>query len=154
MKKQKKYLESRKLNPNKFYYSEKFKSWVNSIQHTFSDLKYEEPRIVIPLLYNNKFVGLQGRSLNLKSIKYITIMLDDDAPKIYGLDEVQKTKRSTSWKAHLIPHSFAIQLLYVELMVILISGIYAIVFGYTITNLVMPRFTNESQNVLIMKRES
>ena len=50
----KKYLESRKLNPNKFYYSEKFKSWVNSIQHTFSDLKYEEPRIVIPLLYYKK----------------------------------------------------------------------------------------------------
>ena len=88
----KKYLESRKLNPNKFYYSEKFKLWVNSIQHTFSDLKYEEPRIVIPLIYNNKFVGLQGRSLNSKSIKYITIMLDDDAPKIYGLDEVQKDK--------------------------------------------------------------
>ena len=87
-----KYLESRKLNPNKFYYSEKFKLWVNSIQHTFSDLKYEEPRIVIPLIYNNKFVGLQGRSLNSKSIKYITIMLDDDAPKIYGLDEVQKDK--------------------------------------------------------------
>jgi len=88
----KKYLESRKLNPNKFYYSEKFKSWVNSIQHTFSDLKYEESRIVIPLFYNNKLVGLQGRSLNSKSIKYITIMLDDDAPKIYGLDEVQKNK--------------------------------------------------------------
>jgi len=88
----KRYLESRKLNPNKFYYSEKFKSWVNSIQHTFSDLKYEESRIVIPLFYNNKFVGLQGRSLNSKSIKYITIMLDDDAPKIYGLDEVQKNK--------------------------------------------------------------
>ena len=88
----KKYLESRKLNPNKFYYSEKFKSWVNSIQHTFSDLKYEEPRIIIPLFYNNKFVGFQGRSLNTKSIKYITIMLDDDAPKIYGLDEVQKNK--------------------------------------------------------------
>ena len=88
----KKYLESRKLNPNKFYYSEKFKSWVNSIQHTFSDLKYEESRIVIPLFYNNKLVGLQGRSLNSKSIKYITIMLDADAPKIYGLDEVQKNK--------------------------------------------------------------
>jgi hypothetical protein len=88
----KKYLESRKLNPNKFYYSEKFKSWVNSIQHTFPDLKYEESRIVIPLFYNNKLVGLQGRSLNSKSIKYITIMLDDDAPKIYGLDEVQKNK--------------------------------------------------------------
>ena len=88
----KRYLESRKLNPNKFYYSEKFKSWVNSIQHTFSDLKYEESRIVIPLFYHDKLVGIQGRSLNSKSIKYITIMLDDDAPKIYGLDEVQKNK--------------------------------------------------------------
>jgi len=88
----KEYLESRKLNPNSFYYADKFKSWVNSIQHTFSDLQYEESRIVIPLFYNNKFIGLQGRSLNSKSIKYITIMLDEEAPKIYGLDKIQKDK--------------------------------------------------------------
>jgi predicted RNA-binding Zn-ribbon protein involved in translation (DUF1610 family) len=88
----KKYLESRNLNPYKFYYTEKFKSWVNSIKHTFDDLKYDEPRIIIPLFYKKELIGFQGRALGSSKIKYITIMLDDDAPKIYGLDEIQKDK--------------------------------------------------------------
>ncbi len=90
--KSKNYLESRNINPYKFYYSDKFKSWVNSIKHTFDDLKYDEPRIVIPLFYEKDLVGFQGRSLGSDKIKYITIMLNDDAPKIYGLDEIEKTK--------------------------------------------------------------
>jgi predicted RNA-binding Zn-ribbon protein involved in translation (DUF1610 family) len=88
----KKYLESRNLNPYKFYYSEKFKSWVNSIRHTFDDLKYDESRIVIPLFYKKELIGFQGRALGSSKIKYITIMLDNDAPKIYGLDEIEKDK--------------------------------------------------------------
>ena len=88
----KKYLESRKLISHKFYYSEKFKSWVNSIKHTFDDLKYDEPRIVIPLFYKKELIGFQGRALDSNQIKYITIMLDDEAPKIYGLDEIQQDK--------------------------------------------------------------
>jgi transcription elongation factor Elf1 len=88
----KKYLENRKLNPDKFYYADKFKSWVNSVKTTFEDIKYDEPRIVIPLFYNNCLVGIQGRSLGQSKIKYITIMLRDDAPKIYGLDEIKKSE--------------------------------------------------------------
>ena len=88
----KNYLESRKLNPDKFYYTDKFKSWVNSIKHTFDDLKYDEPRIVIPLFYKKELIGFQGRSLGSSRVKYITIMLDEDAPKIYGLDEIEKNK--------------------------------------------------------------
>jgi hypothetical protein len=52
----------------------------------------DEPRIIIPLFYQNTLVGYQGRALGSNKIKYITIMLNDDAPKIYGLDEVQKDK--------------------------------------------------------------
>lgn len=84
----KNYLESRKLNPNKFYYSENFKTWVNSIKPTFDDLKYDEPRIIIPIYYKQELIGFQGRAFGSSNIKYITIMLDDDAPKIYGLDEL------------------------------------------------------------------
>jgi hypothetical protein len=88
----KKYLESRKLNPDKFYYTDKFKSWVNSIKYTFDDLRYDEPRIVIPLFYGKELIGFQGRTLGSSLVKYITIMLDEEAPKIYGLDEIQKDK--------------------------------------------------------------
>jgi hypothetical protein len=92
--KSKKYLEDRKIDSKKFYYAEKFKKWVNSLVHTFdeSTLKYEEERIVIPFYYKNNLIGFQGRSINSSPLKYITIMLDDNAPKIYGYDDVDLTK--------------------------------------------------------------
>lgn len=88
--KSKKYLEERKINPDKFYYAEKFKEWVNSITHTFDEksMKYEESRIVIPLYYKKNFIGFQGRALGYSEVKYITIMLDENSPKIYGYDDI------------------------------------------------------------------
>jgi transcription elongation factor Elf1 len=88
----KKYLENRKLNSNNYYYTEKFKEWTNSLQQTFDSIDKDEPRIIIPLFYQNTLVGFQGRALGPSKVKYITVMLNDDAPKIYGLDEVQKTE--------------------------------------------------------------
>jgi len=89
----KKYLLYRKLNPNNFYYAEKFKEWVNSQVYTFDEksLKYEESRIIIPFLSENGDIfGFQGRSLISSSNKYITVMLVDDIPKIYGLNKINK----------------------------------------------------------------
>jgi hypothetical protein len=86
------YLVKRKLNPDKFYYTEKFKEWTNSIKQTFDSVKYDEPRIIIPLFYKDTLIGFQGRALGPSKVKYITVMINDDAPKIYGLDEVQKTE--------------------------------------------------------------
>ncbi|NBW37098.1 MAG: DNA primase [Cytophagia bacterium] len=88
----KKYLENRKLNPDNYYYTEKFKEWTNSLQQTFDNTDKDEPRIIIPLFYQNTLVGFQGRALGPSKVKYITVMLNDDAPKIYGLDEVQKSE--------------------------------------------------------------
>tara|TARA_R110000868_G_C10751000_1_gene753163 strand:- start:48 stop:986 length:939 start_codon:yes stop_codon:yes gene_type:complete len=88
----KKYLEDRKLDPDLFFYADKFKSWTNTIKQTFEDLRYDEPRIVIPLFYNKELVGFQGRTLDSNLIKYITIMIKENAPKIYGLDKIQKDK--------------------------------------------------------------
>ena len=88
----KQYLEKRNINPSKFYYTDTFKGWVNTLVTKFDDVKYDEPRIIIPLIYENQLIGIQGRSLGPNSVKYITIMLDEDAPKIYGLDEVDTEK--------------------------------------------------------------
>ena len=85
----KKYLENRKLNPDKFYYTDKFKVWSNSHKRTFDSVEYDEPRIIIPLFYKNTLVGFQGRSLGPSKVKYITVMINDDAPKIYGLDQIR-----------------------------------------------------------------
>jgi len=86
----KKYLKDRKLDPTKFYYTDRFKQWTNTHKRTFDDVRYDEPRIIIPLIYLNTVIGFQGRSLGPNKVKYITVILNDDAPKIYGLDNIRK----------------------------------------------------------------
>jgi len=86
----KKYLVNRKLNPDNYYYAEKFKEWTNSLQPIFDSTEKDEPRIIIPLFYQDTLVGFQGRALGSSKIKYITVMLNDDAPKIYGLDNIRR----------------------------------------------------------------
>lgn len=89
----KEYLEKRKIDPEKFYFAHKFKEWANTQKQTFSKVSYEEPRIIIPLCdFDNNLIGFQGRSLTPKSVKYITVMLSDDAPKIYGLNTIKKNE--------------------------------------------------------------
>ena len=92
----KRYLEARRLDPTKFYYAEKFKEFVSeyskkcggrdeaSVEQTF-----DEERIVIPLFYKKNLVGVQGRALDSNPVKYITTLFYDDAPKIYGLDNIR-----------------------------------------------------------------
>ena len=84
------YLTARKLNSNDFYYAEHFKKFVNTLKPTFDSTKYDEERIIIPIYYEKNLIGLQGRSLGPSKVKYITVMLNDDAPKIYGLDNIRK----------------------------------------------------------------
>jgi len=84
------YLTARRLDPAQFYYAEQFKKFVNTLKPTFDDTRYDEERIIIPLYYEKKLIGLQGRSVGPNPIKYITVMLDDDAPKIYGLDNIRR----------------------------------------------------------------
>jgi transcription elongation factor Elf1 len=84
------YLTARRLDPTQFYYAEQFKKFVNTLKPTFEDTKYDEERIIIPLYYEKNLIGLQGRSLGPSKVKYITVMLNDDAPKIYGLDNIRK----------------------------------------------------------------
>ena len=90
------YLENRKIPQNflsQLFYCEKFKQWTNEQKETFESTKYDEPRIIIPLINNGEIFGFQGRSLSKKpKVKYITIILDEDQPKIYGLDRIDWNK--------------------------------------------------------------
>ena len=89
----KQYLENRKLDSTKFYYTDKFKEWTNTQKQTFDYIGKDEPRIIIPMYdTEQRMIGFQGRSLIPNSVKYITIMIDEDAPKIYGLDKINKEK--------------------------------------------------------------
>jgi len=86
------YLEKRKLDASKFYFAEKFKTFINTIKPTFEKTNFDESRIIIPLYYEGSLIGVQGRSLGPAQNKYITVMFSDDAPKIYGFDQVDSSK--------------------------------------------------------------
>ena len=89
----KEYLEKRKLDPSKFYFAYKFKEWANTQKQTFDTIGRDESRIIIPMYDEDKIlIGFQGRSLGPNSVKYITVMINEDAPKIYGLDKVDNEK--------------------------------------------------------------
>ena len=87
-KKSSEYLNRRQVQGD-FYYAKTFRRFINGIKHTFDDIRYDEERIIIPLYYNGDIVGVQGRALASNPVKYITVMFDDDAPKIYGLDKIR-----------------------------------------------------------------
>jgi hypothetical protein len=79
---------------SRFYFCPNFMEWTNKHKPTFDKITKDEPRIIIPLRDEKGMLfGFQGRALNPDSkLRYITIMLDEDAPKVYGLDKVDKTK--------------------------------------------------------------
>lgn len=89
----KEYLERRKLDPEKFYFADKFREWTNTQKATFSTIGRDESRIIIPMYdINSNLIGFQGRALGPSPNKYITVMLVDDAPKIYGLEKVDSSQ--------------------------------------------------------------
>ena len=93
----KKYLINRGINEDtlsKLYYCPNFKEWTNKHKKTFENTKHDDQRIIIPLRYpDGQLFGYQGRSLDPTSkMRYITVMLDEDAPKLYGLEKINTQK--------------------------------------------------------------
>ena len=89
----KEYLEKRMLDPTKFYFAKKFRTWVNSKKRTCDSVQKDESRIIIPMYDTERnLIGFQGRALGPNFVKYITVMLNDDAPKVFGLEQIDKTK--------------------------------------------------------------
>ena len=86
-----KYFESRKI-PESFkdsvYFSEDFKKWAQSVcKVDYSNLGKEEPRMVIPFYdTEGKLIAAQGRALGQNELRYITVKVEEDSHKIYGLD--------------------------------------------------------------------
>jgi len=85
------FLEARKLPTEPFYFCPKFKEWTNKHKKVFKDARYDESRIIIPLRDKDGVFGYQGRSLYPQAqIRYITVMLDEDKLKLYGMDKVNQ----------------------------------------------------------------
>ena len=97
-----KYLSARRI-PKKYYselfYTGEFFTWVNTQKPSFKQVKNDQPRIIIPFIKRGEeeggrgkqgsWFGFQGRALDPKDqLRYITIMLDENESKVYGLHRV------------------------------------------------------------------
>ena len=79
---------------HKLFLVSKFKEWVNTmLPDKFEDVEKDEPRLILPFLDKDKnLFGFQGRSFRKTGVRYITIMLNDEQPKIFGLDTMDPSK--------------------------------------------------------------
>ena len=73
---------------DKIFYAEDFKNWALSVcQVDYSNLMGKEPRLVIPFFdKDNQLIGAQGRALQESKVRYVTIKVHEDAPKVFGLE--------------------------------------------------------------------
>ena len=73
---------------DKIFYAEDFKNWALSVcQVDYSNLMGKEPRLVIPFFdKDNQLIGAQGRALQESKIRYVTVKVHEDAPKVFGLE--------------------------------------------------------------------
>ena len=73
---------------NKIFYAEDFKEWAISVcQVDYSNLMGKEPRLVIPFFdKDNQLIGAQGRALQESKVRYVTVKVHEDAPKVFGLE--------------------------------------------------------------------
>ena len=93
-----KYVASRfipKTCYNLLYFSTKFKLYTNSVvPNTFSSLENDHPRLIIPYLNKHgKCFAFQGRAFGKEQPKYITVKIDKNCERIYGLDRVNYNKQ-------------------------------------------------------------
>ena len=73
---------------DKIFYAEDFKNWALSVcQVDYSNLMGKEPRLVIPFFdKDNQLIGAQGRALQESKVRYVTVKVYEDAPKVFGLE--------------------------------------------------------------------
>ena len=87
----KKYLQGRKIpviHYDKFYLVDKFYELVKKVKKDIV-IKNDHPRLVIPFYdTTGKLFAFQGRAFGKELPKYVTIKLDENKRKIYGLERV------------------------------------------------------------------
>ena len=91
----KKFVDARRIpNPYhaKLFCCPNFRQFTNSLvpnKFSVDSLGRDETRLLIPFFDSNKNLhAFQGRAVSDSKVKYITIVLNDDIPKVYGLDTV------------------------------------------------------------------
>tara|TARA_B110000977_G_scaffold29218_1_gene37864 strand:- start:609 stop:1448 length:840 start_codon:yes stop_codon:yes gene_type:complete len=92
------YVQNRQIPASKqykLYYASKFNEWVNSIiPGKLPTVERDRPRLVMPFIDKaGNLFGFNARAFGNDELRYITIMIDSTMPKIFGLDDVNFSKR-------------------------------------------------------------
>ena len=92
------YCISRKIPEKQYdtlYFAQSFKDFVDELLPDHGkDLNADDPRLIIPFFdVDGSLLAIQGRSLRDSKIRYITIKLDEDSIKIFGLNTVDATRK-------------------------------------------------------------
>lgn len=89
------YCISRKIPVDKFsqlYYIPSVKD-IQKIAPEYDSIKTEEPRLLLPFYdESGELTGVTMRALRDESLRYIMIKLQDDAPLIFGMNNIDKSK--------------------------------------------------------------
>ena len=90
------YCDNRKIPEkyfDKLFLSDKFMTLVNEVKpNTYKVIK-DHPRLIIPFYdTTGKVFAFQGRAFGKEQPKYLTIKLDENKQKVYGLDKVNFQK--------------------------------------------------------------
>jgi hypothetical protein len=82
---------------SKLFLCNKFMAFVNKVKpNTFSHTKGEHPRLIIPFYdADGKVFAFQGRAFGKEQPKYLTIKLDENKQKVYGLETVNLQEHVT-----------------------------------------------------------
>jgi len=82
---------------SKLFLCDKFMAFVNKAKpNTFTHTKGEHPRLIIPFYdTDGKVFAFQGRAFGKEQPKYLTIKLDENKQKVYGLDTVNLQEHIT-----------------------------------------------------------
>lgn len=85
------YVENRKIPQtawSNLFFAEDFKAFVDELYPEHGkELKESDPRLVIPFIDNHgTLLAVQGRALGTSKARYITIKLDVESIKVYGLN--------------------------------------------------------------------
>lgn len=90
----KEYVKARQIPENfhkELYFAPDFKSFVESLGIEKEGLREQDARLVIPFYNEDKeLFAFQGRALGESKIRYITIKVQEETHKIYGLDRINK----------------------------------------------------------------
>ena len=86
------YCDNRKIPEkyfDKLFLSDKFMALVNEVKPNTYKITKDHPRLIIPFYdTTGKIFAFQGRAFGKEQPKYLTIKLDENRQKVYGLDKV------------------------------------------------------------------